>query len=74
MEGLRVVLAGAGRTLVTLVMVLGAPAALGALRAMLSGAACYVRESCNTFSSRVPTTFRGAMDSKVWAWHMDSSF
>lgn len=38
MEGLRVVFAGAGRTLVTLVMVLGAPAALGAFRAMLSGA------------------------------------
>lgn len=39
MEGLRVVFAGAGRTLVTLLIVLGAPAALGALRAVLSGKA-----------------------------------
>lgn len=36
-EGLRVVLAAAGRTLVTLVLVLGVPAGLGALRAVLSG-------------------------------------
>lgn len=39
LEGLRVVFAGAGRTLVTLLIVLGAPAALGALRAVLSGEA-----------------------------------
>lgn len=37
MEGLREVFAGAGRTLVTLLMLLGVPAAFGVLRAVLSG-------------------------------------
>lgn len=36
-EGLRVVLGGAGRTLLTLLMTLLVPAGLGAVRALLSG-------------------------------------